>query len=102
MQVHRRRRAGGSDAEDCAAAQEEVRCHREKEAGETDVVMLLMRGMRVRFAWLQWALSPECFGGLRRRAEAAAAVQRAHPKTIDTHAAHAAATACCKYYTLSR
>ena len=34
---------------------------REKEAGYTDVVMLLMRGMRVRLAWLQWA-----FGGLRR------------------------------------
>ena len=27
LQVHRRRRAGGSDTEDCAAAQEEVRSH---------------------------------------------------------------------------
>ena len=26
---------------------------REKESGETDVVMLLMRSMRVRLAWLQ-------------------------------------------------
>jgi hypothetical protein len=39
---------------------------REKEAGETDVAMLLMRSMRVRLAWMQWALAPECFGGLRR------------------------------------